>query len=629
MKKPELIKNSALPFNSVRWLVLVFSLALIAFLPTFINGFTNWDDIDQVTGNTDIQMLSFAAIKKMFTSFYVGMYQPLTTFFYSLIYKLGKLNATWFHAWSMLLHLLNIFLVYLLIFKITKKKTLAIITSLFFAVSPMQTEAIAWVSAMSTLLFTAFFLSSAIIYLQFTETNSWKKYLVSFVLFLFALLSKSAAVTLPLLLLLFDYYLKGKIKKHDLLNKIPFLILAIVFGIITIYARSQSGHIVDMSKYYNAFDKPFLISYSLSYYIVSDLLPLKLSAFHPYPSKTGNFLPLLYYIAPLFLLIIVFFIYKIKSLRKELLFGFLFFAITIAVMIEIIPVGIQIVKERYTYVSCIGLYFIISWIAVKITEKYGFKKIVTLFIVLAGLGFSLISFSRTRSWKDSYTLWDDVIKKYPECSAAYINRGNAFVTDEKYEKAISDFNKAIKYEPTAADAYINRAIAKSNTGEYQDAVYDYDKAIAIGPADDKMYSERAILKLGTEDMEGALEDLSSAIELNPSNDKYYNQRGIIYGMTGKYTEAIADFTKAIELSPEYADAYSNRGYAEINLLQNEDAILDLTIAIEKKPMEARAYYLRGIAYEQDNQSDSACTDLKKAYDLGFTAASEEIEKVCK
>lgn len=629
MKKQIDNKNFSLPFNSANWLILVFVFALVAYIPTFINGFTNWDDIDQVTGNPDIQTLNFAALKKIFTSFYVGMYQPLTTFFFSLIYTLGKLNAIWYHSWSLLLHLLNIFLAYILVLKITKKKNVAIITSLFFAISPMQVEAAAWVSATSTVLYTAFYLASAILYLRFAENNSKKNYFLSIVLFLFALLSKSAAVTLPLVLMLFDYYREGTVKKRNFINKIPFFLLSVAFGIITIYARQQSGHIVDMSKYYSVIDKLFFIMYSFSFYMISDILPLKLSAFHPYPEKTGNALPFIYYAAPLFLIFIVFIVHKIRSYRKELFFGFLFFILTIVVMIEIIPVGIQIVKERYTYISCMGLYFILSMIIVNLSEKRNLRKIIIPAVIIAAMVFSYVSYSRVLTWKNSYTLWDDVIKKYPECSAAYINRGNAFAVDENYQKAIADYNKAISYEPSAADAYINRAIAKSAQKDLTGAIEDYDKAISIGPADDKMYSERALLKLEMQNITGAIEDFSSAIQKNPSGEKYYNQRGITYGMAGKYKEAIIDFTKAIELNADYADAYSNRGYAEMNLWQNVEAIKDLTSAIEKNPSEARSYYIRGLAYEQMKNNEEACSDLKKAYELGFTAAAAEMNTVCK
>jgi protein O-mannosyl-transferase len=628
MKKAE-NKNTLFPFNSAYWLILVFAFVIVAYLPTFTNVFTNWDDIDQVTGNADIQSLGFSSLKKMFSSFYVGMYQPLTTLAYSLIYKMGKFNASWYHAFSLAFHLLNIILAYILVKKISGKNTVAIIAAFLFAVSPMQNEAVAWVSATSSVLYTLFFLASANLYLGYIENRTQTKYWLSFVLFLFSLLSKSAAVTLPLILILFDYFRNGKIEQRDWLNKIPFFVLSIIFGIITIYARKQSGHIVDIAHYYHGADRIFMVIYSFAFYFVSDILPLKLSAFHPYPSKMGGGLPLLYYLAPLLLLLIVFAIYKFKSFRKELLFGILFFLLTIFVMMEIIPVGVQIVKERYTYISCIGLYFVIGMIAVKISEKYNAGKIITAVIILAGCAFTYVSYARVSTWKNSYTLWNDVIKKYPKCSAAYINRGNAYVTDENYEKAISDFTNAIKYEPLAADAYIDRAVAKSNSSDIDGALDDYDIAISIGPATDKMYSERAVLKLGLQDVTGAYDDFSAAIKLDSTNEKYYNQRGIIFGMSGKLEEAITDFSKAIELSPEYADAYSNRGLAEMSLTKNDEAINDFSAAIEKNSFEARTYFLRGLAYEQKGNLDSACVDLKKADTMGFDAAAEEIERVCK
>lgn len=627
-RKPPEIKIFPLPFNSSRWLILIFALAVAAYLPTFINGFTNWDDIDQVTGNLDVQAAKFS-LKKIFSSFYVGMYQPLTTLFFSLIYKMGKLHAVWYHTWSLLLHLLNIFLVYTLLNKISGKKTIAIITSLFFALSPMQVEAVAWVSATGTVLFTSFYLASAIVYLLYNETASKKKYVISIILFLFALLSKSAAVTLPLLLLLFDYYRGGTIRKKDLITKIPFFILSIVFGIITIYARQKAGHIIDISKYFSIYDRPFLIMYSLVYYILNNIIPFKLSAFHLYPAGTGHFLPARYYIYSSLLLLIIFIIYKAKSLRKDLLFGFLFFFLTIFVMIEIVPVGIQVVKERYTYISCIGIYFVISMLLVRLSEKDDVQKAVTVLVIAAALGFGYTSFSRVKIWKDSYTLWGDVLKKQPDCSSAYINRGNAYVVDEKYNEAISDYNEAIELEPAAADAYIDRAIAKSKQDDINGAIEDYDKAIEIGPADAEMYSERALLKIQIQNVAGAIKDFSSAISLDPSDEIYYNQRGVMYGINGKYYDAIGDFDKAIKLKADYADAYSNRGYAEINLSQNEKAITDLTYSIKLNPYKDRTYYLRGVAYEQSNKKEEACADFEKAYELGLTAASDKIKEVCK
>ena len=620
--------RTILPFINGK-LLAVFILTIIAFLPTFFNGFTNWDDLDQVTQNPDITSLSIHNLKIIFSSFYVGMYQPLTTFCFAIIFKFFGLKAAVFHTFSLLLHLFNIILVYQVLKKITDKKEILIAVTLFFAINPLQTEAVAWVSATSTLMYSMFYLLSVNAYILFAkDKNTNNQYYFSLLFFLAALLSKSAAVTLPIVLLLSDYFLFSKITKKNILNKMPFFILSIIFGIITIIARQEASHIIDITKYYSIFDRILFIFYSLTFYIYAVFTPFKMSAFHAYPNNTGA-LPIIYYLMPLFLIAIIIFLIKIKENKKEILFGFLFFLFSIFVMIELIPVGLQIVKERYTYISCIGLYFaFFTFLFSVISKNEKLKKIITYGIVLLSLVFIFSSFIRTLTWKDSFSLWNDVIKKYPDCSAAYINRGNANVIDEKYENAIIDLSKAIALEPKAADAFIDRAIAKSKSNDLFGALTDYNIAISIGPADDKMYAERAVLKSGTYDIAGSIDDISLAIGLNPGKEKYYNQRGIYFGMTGSFEKAKNDFTKAIELNPDYPDAWSNKGYAELNLADFQGAISDLTIALNKNSSEARTFYLRGMAYLQIKKENEACSDFRKAYDMGMTEAGAEIEKNC-
>lgn len=174
-------------------------------------------------------------------------------------------------------------------------------------------------------------------------------------------------------------------------------------------------------------------------------VPLKMSAFHPYPDKEGGFLPIIFFLTPLFLLAITLLLVKAKRARKEIIFGILFFLFSISVMIELIPVGIQLVKERYTYIPCIGLYFVFfSFLSVVFEKSKKIKQIITYGIITLSLIFVSFSFSRTLTWKDSFSLWNDVIKKYPSCSAAFINRGNAYIVAGNYNQAIIDLNKAIE-----------------------------------------------------------------------------------------------------------------------------------------------------------------------------------------
>ena len=615
--------------QQTKWqLLIIYIFAVATYIPTFFNDFTNWDDLYQVTNNPDITSLSLHNIKVIFSKFYVGMYQPLATLGFAVIYKFFELKAIAYHSFSLMLHLINIFLVYSLIKKITNLKEIIFGVAILFALNPLQVEAVAWISATSTLIFSLFYLLSLIFYFDFIKNKrSNKKYYYSLIIFLLALLSKSAAVTLPLILLLFDYFINSNISKKDILNKIPFFALSIAFGILTIIGRKEAGHIFEITKYYNFFDRILFIFYSIGFYFYNIFLPFKMSAFHPYPNKTGGLLPFVFYLIPIFLILITVFLIKTKRNKKEILFGIIFFLLSISVMIELIPVGTQIVKERYIYLPCIGIYFAFFTFIFSVSDRN--KKYFFIGIILISLVFSALSFIRTKTWNDSYSLWNDVINKYPKCSAAFINRGNANVVDGNYDNAINDLNKAILLEPTAADAYMNRAIAKSKSNDMFGAIKDYDKAISIGPIDDKMYAERAVLKSGIQDISGATEDITSAIKLNPSKEKYYNQRGIYYGMTASFENAKSDFSKAIELNNDYADAWSNRGFAKLNLADFDGAISDITIAINKNPSEARSFYMRGMAYAQANKKNEACSDFQKAYNLGMTEASAEIEKTCK
>ncbi len=611
-------------------LIFIFVLVLIAYFPTFFNGFTNWDDLKQVTENADITSLAFNHIKIFFSSFYVGMYQPFATLCFAVIFKFFGLKALAYHLFSLLLHLINILLVYIIVKKLTEKAEIVFFVTLLFAVNPMQTEAVAWVSATSTLLYSMFFLMAANVYLSFIKSERKNKsYFISLIFFMFALLSKSAAVTLPLILLLFDYYSHSKISKKDLINKIPFFALSVIFGIVTIIARKEVGHIINITKYYSIFERALLISYSLSYYIINVFLPIKMSAFHPYPDKPEGLLPIMYYIAPLFLIVLTILLIKAKRFRKEIILGILFFLFSISVMIELIPVGIQLVKDRYTYIPCIGLYFLLLSLLFVVFEKKGkIKHYIRYGIIALAMIFTVSSSARTQTWKNSFYLWNDVIKKYPTCSAAYINRGNAFIEMGNYDRAIIDLDKAIEFEPNAADAYMNRAIAKSRMDDIYGAIKDYNKAISIGPVNDKMFMERAALKSGVQDITGAIDDISQAIKLNPHDKKYYNQRGIFYGMNSLFKNAVADFTSAIEIDKEYPDAWSNRGYAKVSIYDYNGAIEDLTTAIKINPKSAQTYYVRGIAESQADQNDISCADFRKAYELGWTAAEDKIKQIC-
>lgn len=582
--------------KNIIFLCVLIILVVIAYSPAFFNGFTTWDDDLQVTDNADITSLSFHNIKTFFSSFYVGMYQPMTTFCFAVIYKMFGLNAVGFHSFSLLLHLINIILVYKLMEKISDKKEIIWGLTLLFSVNPLQTEAVAWVSATSTLLYTMFFLLSLNFYIKHTRTeNSNKNYFTSLLLFLMALFSKSAAVTLPLIMLLYDYFYRKKMFTKDLLNKIPFFALSLLFGIITIIGRAGS-HNMDVSEYYSFFDRILFLIYSLMFYIISAFVPFSLSAFHPYPGKSGVWLPAVYYIMPIALGVIVILLIKVKKHKREILFGALFFLLCISVMAEFVPfMKVPIVKERYNYLPCIGLYFSFFTFLFTYTEKrMKWKKFFKHAILILAAIFLFLSFARMQTWKNDLTLWNNVIKKYPDLYFAYYNRGTFYFYQGNYKKAVPDYLEAVKLNPDCTEAYTNLGVSYKEQGFLDEAIDFFTRAIKLKP-----------------------------------DYQIYNNRGGAFGAKGLYAEAITDFNKAIELNPKQTNAYIFRGVTYGNMGLYDKAISDFSKAINYNQSCGEAYYNRSVAYYAMGRHDSACLDCKTAAKLGYADANNYLAEFCK
>ena len=194
---------------------------------------------------------------------------------------------------------------------------------------------------------------------------------------------------------------------------------------------------------------------------------------------------------------------------------------------------------------------------------------------------------------------------HEELSIAYFNRGNAWKSKGKYNKAIADYTKAIEIDPNFSDAYYNRAVAWKSKGRwyYKKAAADYKKAIAA-------YKNDARANLNT-----AITKLTKIIELDPKNAKAYYDRGITWREMGEYEKAIADYTKAIQINPEYAKAYNSRGLAWKKQGNYDKAIADYTKAIEINPRDPIFYNNRGFAWEDKGDYERAIADCTKAIEI--------------
>ena len=204
------------------WLLVIVLISFLAFLPVLHNGFVNLDDDRYILNNP---LLFSIDLKEIFSRYVEGNYHPFTMLIYAVEYQLFGLNAQGYHAVNLLLHLFNIILVFYAVFLISNKTIIALVAAMLFGIHPLHVESVAWASELKDLLYTFFFLAAYVCYLRYLNESKRKFYLWCLILFLLSLLSKAMAVSLPLVLLLTDYFKGRKLNAKAWLEKIPFFAL--------------------------------------------------------------------------------------------------------------------------------------------------------------------------------------------------------------------------------------------------------------------------------------------------------------------------------------------------------------------------------------------------------------------
>jgi len=662
---------SSFRINTFIPLIIILAITFIAFLPSLRNGFVLWDDPEYTFENPLLKNFSFSKVFS-FSTFYMGNYHPLTILWLhweTLLFPKGDpgiyngFNPFWFHLNNLLLHILNTALVFYIICGLVGKKgwKIAGIGALLFGIHPMHVESVAWVSEIKDVLYGAFFLGALLVYIRYVKTRKIQFLVLSFILFILSNLAKGQAVTLPVLLLLVDYYLGRKFTGSAILEKIPFFAGSLVFGILALKAQAAEAAI--NATYYSSFSSFFYGCYGFLIYLYKFFIPIHLSGAHPYPTSPNQPLPSYFYLMPVIIIAIGFILYKTLKYSKDYLFGFLFTVITISVMLKLVPVGDTIIAERYSYIPYIGLFFIVGQLFNKITKNKKWMILANISAIGILLTLCVLTWQRTGIWKNSFTFWGDVSEKYPsywrgynclgqeyakignyekalECytlacekdkwapPTPYMLRGAIYVDHLKnYDLAIADFKKVLtfpdKRDPTQLDGRHNLALAFNKKGEYANAIQVLDEAIQMAPEQPIGHYFKGISYAGLKNYEQAEIEYTNALKINPNYVAAYFNRGILYtDNMNLFDKGIADFQKVLELNPNNMDAAINIGICNYKMNKWKEAIQQYTGAIGSFPKEGRIYYLRAITYAQINSFRQAFQDGTQAKQLGFNISDQ-------
>ncbi len=527
----------------------LFVIALIAavflvYQPVWHAGFI-WDDDTFLFNNLLIKQDN--GLYQFWFTTKAPDFFPLTSTTLWLEWRLWGANPLGYHIVNVLLHALSTVLIWRVLAHLRIPG--AWLAAAVFAVHPVNVESVAWITERKNTLAMLFYVTSLLFYLRFEDTDRWRWYGMALGSFVLALLSKTAVVPLPIVLLGLAWWQRNKISGRDVRLTLPFFGVAVLLGLITVWFQSHNIG-PEMVRADSFWSRLAGAGWAVWFYLYKALLPVNL--IFVYPKWHIDATKLLSYVPGLLALAsaAVFLRFR-KGWGKAWLFGLGYFVVMLLPVLGFLDIYFMrysLVADHWQYFSIIGPIGLvaagITWASDRLKKRNVF--LVPAFSVILLLVLGVLTWRQTCNYSDIETLWNMTIEKNPACWLAYNNRGNIYNGLGNYSQAIEDFNKAIKINPSYTETYSNRGHAYAVLGNYRQAIEDFNKAI----------------------------------EINPDLAITYNNRGNTYTLLGNYRQAIEDFNKAIEISQVYADAYNNRGFAYLKQGNNISGCRDARKACE-------------------------------------------------
>ena len=660
--------------------LIIATLAIGLYLNTLKNGFV-YDDVLTVVNNTFIK--SFDNLPLLFdkTAYFSHSeemsYRPVVTVTYFIDYALYGLKSWGYHLTNILLHGINGALLYIFLTllltpspSLSRLQSLPFLISLLFVSHPVLTEAVNCISYREDLLAFLFYIATLSLYLILRQPTSDHRplttvflYLLSCLAYLLALLSKEMAVTLPLIIICYEWlYGKDKMKLPSRLFN-PHIIGYITITLFYLYLRFYLFYnLKEQIQAWSLVERFFTIPWVIVNYLRLSIIPAHLSADYVINPVSSPFSPIFF--LPVIALVSIFTYFRIydnpsspslnkgkqkrfpllvkggeggfESIfwrRRSVLFGALFFLITLTPVYNLVPI-VNPFAERYLYLPVAGfIVFAVLFTCVIAKKSKAIAEYRNRYVPMFFLGMLIIfSFSvvkRNTIWRDDISLWSDTVVKTPDSARAHYSLGYAYNKHGRYDEAIQAYLTALRLKPDYVDAYNNLGIAYYNQGRLDEAIQAYLTSLRQKPEYAEAYNNLGIAYYDHGRYEEAIQAYLTALRLNPDYVAAYNSLGNAYSDHGRYDEAIQAYLAALRLKPDYVDAYNNLGTTYYDHGRYDEAIQAYLTALRLKPDYAEAYNNLGLVYLRQDLYDKAKNEFTIALKLkpDFKEAYRNLEVV--
>ena len=509
-----------------------------------------------------------------------------------LNYHIFDLKPWGFHLVNILFHCGVSVLVFLILGKLLTEQSITtssvylsapFIAAMLFATHPIHTEAVTWIAGLPDVAFTFFYLLSFYLYLLFMKGNN-RAYLLSIFSFAGATFFKEPALTLPIILIAHDYF----IRKSDetiligIKRYIPYVVVSCIYLLLRYYAF---GGFTIVESYPELSTYQFMINVLPLFreYLESLVWPFNLNlwhAFHPISSLLEAKGMISVVVTALF------FIGAVAAYRRDRLtfFGLLLTVVPLMPVFYIKAINGKPFAERYLYLPSVGfvllLSLLLSWIRVKLPRAaMGF----TIVFLMAIGTYSVGIITRNNVWQDSFNLWSDTVEKSPDSAMAHDNLGLAYASRNQLDKAIAEHQTALRLQPNNIEAYNNLGLAYAAQGQLDKAIAEFQAALRLKPDYAVAYTNLGHAYASQGQLDWAIEEYQVALRLNPDFAEAHNNLGIAYASQGRLDKAIVEFQAALRLKPDYAEAHNNLGSAYASQGQLDRATAEYQTALHLKP----------------------------------------------
>jgi protein O-mannosyl-transferase len=543
--------------NLVLGLLLVVA-TLALYNPVSRHAFLNYDDDRYVTENSHVRSgLQWDTIQWAFTTFDEANWHPFTWLSHALDCQMFGLNPAGHHYTNVLLHTLNVLLLFLLLQRYTDFTGRSLMVAALFALHPVNVESVAWIAERKNLLSMLFFLLALGAYGNYTRKPGVARYTLVALLFALGLMAKPQVITFPFVLLLWDYWPLERTSagfSKLISEKLPLLAISLVSAIITVQAQTVGGAVRSMAEYsFSIRLENAIVAYAR--YVGEMFWPSKLSPMYPHP---GNSLAAWQVCGALFLLLAITALVVVFRRKRYLVVGWLWFLGTSVPMIGLVQVGPQAMADRYAYLPFLGLFVMICWGAAEWAEE---RHVSTTWLIAPSLAMLLalavVSHRAIGYWSDDLTLWSHALQVTNRNSFAEDSLGGALINAGRIEDAVPHFRNAVAIDPRDPVAHLNIGAYEQQQGQLENALGEYQQVLSL--TSDKRLRSNALGNSGSAyrhmgDAVRAKQNYEDALRIAPNQIMSLLGMGLLAQRSGDLPAAISQYSHAMSVQPS-AEGY--------------------------------------------------------------------------